>query len=333
MQAWQRFVSIITALVVTAAASQVVDAKPLRIGYAIWVGFGPLFVAQEKGFFAQEGLEVELIDMALPEALHAGLLAGQIDVGSGTIDDMLPTFDPEQPYVCVMGIDESLGADGIIANKDIRSIADLKGKLVAFNQRTVSQFFLHVLLREAGLSEADIETVDLSHEDAGNAFLMREVDAAVTWEPWLTQGEQSEHGHLLADSSQTPGLIVDCLLVKPEILDARLPEFRALARAWDAAVRYVEEHPDEANAIMAQSVGGWLEDAVVFAETLKGVRYYDSARNREYFGTPERPGQIYETSQYAIDFWRSLGALQADITPADVIRHDLWADASPETSR
>ncbi len=326
MRARQRFVSIIAAVLVAVGASQTASSEPLRIGYAIWVGFGPLFVAQEKGFFAQEGLEVELIDMALPEALHAGLLAGQIDVGSGTIDDMLPTFDRKQPYVCVMGIDESLGADGIVADRDIRSIADLKGKLVAFNQRTVSQFFLHVLLREAGLSEADIETVDLSHEDAGNAFLMREVDAAVTWEPWLTQGKQSEHGHLLADSSQTPGLIVDCLLVKLEVLDARLPEFRALARAWDAAVRYVEDHPAEANEIMARNVGGSLADAAVFAEALEGVRFYDAKRNREYFGRPDRPGQIYQTSQHAIDFWRSLGVLNADIKPTDVIRHDLWVD-------
>jgi NitT/TauT family transport system substrate-binding protein len=63
-----------------------------------------------------------------------------------------------------------------------------------------------------------------------------------------------------------------------------------------------------------------------FAETLKGIRFYDAARNREYFGTPDRRGQIYQTSQYAIDFWRSLGALEADITPADVIRHDLWVE-------
>jgi NitT/TauT family transport system substrate-binding protein len=64
----------------------------------------------------------------------------------------------------------------------------------------------------------------------------------------------------------------------------------------------------------------------VFAETLKGVRFYDGERNREYFGTPEDPGQIYQTSQYAIEVWRSLGALAADITPADVIRHDLWSE-------
>jgi NitT/TauT family transport system substrate-binding protein len=197
---------------------------------------------------------------------------------------------------------------------------------VAFSKRTVSQFYLNVLLKDAGLSEADIEPVEMSFDDAANAFLMQEVDAAVTAEPWLTHGEQSEHGHLLADSSETPGLIVDCLVTKVDVFDNRLEEFRALARAWDAALDYVGAHPDEANEIMARNVGGWLEEPAVFAETLKGVRFYDTARNREYFGTPDRPGQIYETSQYGIDVWSSLGALDIELTPADVIRHDLWVE-------
>ena len=38
------------------------------------------------------------------------------------------------------------------------------------------------------------------------------------------------------------------------------------------------------------------------------------------------PGQIYQTSQYAIDVWTSLGALDVPLTPADVIRHDLWTE-------
>jgi NitT/TauT family transport system substrate-binding protein len=328
-----RLLSILTALVVTAGASTVADAKPLRIGYNIWVGFGPLFVAKEKGLFAKEGVEVELINMAIPEALYAGLLAGQIDVSGATVDSILPHFDPEQPYACVMVTDESLGADGVLATRDIQTMADLRGKTVAVPHGSVAQFYLNVLLKKAGLTQGDLEVVDLPAEDADNAFLMGEVDAAVTWEPWLTQGRQAAHGHVLAVSSEMPGLIVDCLLAKPEVLADRLADFQALARAWDAAVHYVQAHPDEANAIMARSVGGWLEDPAVFAQTLKGVRYYDSSRNREFFGTPERPGQIYQTSRYAIDVWRSLGALQADITPADVIRHDLWADAVPEATR
>jgi NitT/TauT family transport system substrate-binding protein len=72
---------IVAAFVVTAVGSQVAHAEPLRIGYGMWVGLGPLFVAQEKGLFAQEGVEVELIDIEIPEALYSGLLTGQLDVG------------------------------------------------------------------------------------------------------------------------------------------------------------------------------------------------------------------------------------------------------------
>ena len=292
----------------------------------IWVGNGPLFVAQEKGFFAREGVEVELIDMAIHEASYAGLFAGQIDVISVTVDDMLPNFDPEQPYVCVLAIDESLGGDGIIASNDIQSIADLRGKAVAFPKRTVSQFYLNVLLKNTGLSEADIEPVEMSFDDAANAFLMQEVDAAVTAEPWLTHGERSEHGHLLADSSETPGLIVDCLVTPGQYLPrspggvpsagARLGCGSGLCRG--PSRRGQRDHGQERR---------WL------ARRSRGVRRDPEGRpvlrcqeNREYFGTPEEPGQIYQTSQYAIDVWKNLGALDVPLTPADVIRHDLWTE-------
>jgi NitT/TauT family transport system substrate-binding protein len=317
---------IITGLLLIAGGSHAAQAEPLRIGHLTWVGLGPLFVAKEKGLFANEGVEVELINMAIHEAMYAGLFAGQIDMIDATVDDMLPNYDPEQPYACVFTLTESLGADGIVATTDIRSIADLEGRSVAFAGRTVSQFYLNVLLKEAGLSQADIEHVEMSGDDAGNAFLMREVDAAVSWEPWLTQGKEAAHGHLLADTSERPGLVADCLVTRTDVLDARLAAFKALVRAWDAALDYVEAHPDEANAIMARNVGGWLEDPAVFAETLKGVRFYDSERNREYFGTPERPGQIYQSAQHGIDVWSSLGALDVPLTPADVIRHDLWVE-------
>jgi NitT/TauT family transport system substrate-binding protein len=326
MSARTRLAGIVATLLVIAVGSQAAQAEPLRIGYLTWVGLGPLFLAQEKGFFAKEGVEVELVNMAIHEAMYAGLLAGQVDVGSATVDDMLPHFDPDDPYACLLALDESRGGDGIVANKDIKAIADLRGKTVAFPRGTVSEFYLNVLLRQAGLEEADLETVDLSADDAGNSFLLQEVDAAVTWEPWLTQGKQAPHGHLLADSSETPGLIVDCLVAKTVVFNDRLPEFRALARAWDAAVHYAEAHPDEANQIMARNVGGWLEDPAVFAETLKGVQIYDVAGNRKFFGTREHPGQIYQTSKYAIDIWSSLGALHTKLTPAEVIRPDLWAE-------
>ena len=204
-----------------------------------------------------------------------------------------PTFaqPDEEPLVCVLALDDSRGGDGVLATKDIQTVADLKGKSVAVLPGSISHFYLMVLLKEAGLSEADIEIVDLSAEDAAQAFSLQEVDAAVTNEPFLTQAKSAGHGHLLTDTTEQPGLLVDCLMTRADVFDERKSDFQAVARAWDAAVRYVEAHPDEANEIMARHLGGGLDDPAAFAETLKGVGFYDAERNREYFGTPDRPGR------------------------------------------
>ena len=74
---------------------------------------------------------------------------------------------------------------------------------------------------------------------------------------------------------------------------------------------------------MARNLGGGLDPAV-FANMLRGVAFYDAARNREYFGTPDNPGQIYQTMQYAIDLWSDLGMLKVELTPADVIAHGIF---------
>lgn len=113
-------------------------------------------------------------------------------------------------------------------------------------------------------------------------------------------------------------------MTQPSLFKARKEEFQALARAWDAAVRFVDAHPAEANAIMARSMGDWLEDPAVVAEMLRGVAFYDADRNRDYFGTSERPGQIYQTMQYAVDVWSDLGMLKVEVTPADVIAHGIF---------
>jgi NitT/TauT family transport system substrate-binding protein len=318
----RKHLAAIVALLAMAGGSQTAQAKPLRIAYVVWVGYGPLFLAQEKGFFADEGVEVHMINT---EGGHwEAVLDGQVDALGTSINSVPMHYAPDMEPVCVLALEDSLGGDGILATRDIHSIADLKGRTVAFQELTVQQFYLNVLLNEAGLSQADIEPVPLDGQDAGEAFLLQEVDAAMTYEPWLSQGKTTEHGHLLADSSQHPGLIVGCLASPAAVFKDRRSDFRALARAWARAVDYAEAHPGEANEIMARHVGGWLENPAVFAETLKGIRLYDEQRNREYFGTAENPGQIYDTAQKIIDVWSGLGVLKVQVAPTDIIAHGIW---------
>ena len=298
------------------------QAEPLRIFYFAWVGYGPLFLAQEKGFFAKEGVEVELINNEIHAAAFGGLFAGQVDAVAGVVQDAPGNSKPdEEPLACVLALDDDRGGTGIVATKDVQTVADLKGKSVATLRGSLQQFYLNVLLKEVGLSEADVAVVDLSAEDAAQAFLLQEVDAAVTYEPFLTQAKNAEHGHLLIDDSHHPGLVVDCLMTTAGIFNGRKEEFKALARAWDAAVKYVAAHPDEANEIMARNMG---EDPAAFAEMLQVVMLYDKAMARDYFGTPETPGQIYQTMQYAIDIWTEHGLLDFEVSPADLIIHGIW---------
>jgi NitT/TauT family transport system substrate-binding protein len=289
-----------------------------------------LYVAQEKGFFADEGVDVELINIEYGSAATDALMDGQVDASAISIDMAVARFqDYNQPLLCVFVFMESTGGDGILATKDIQTITDLKGKSVAFQEHSPPQFYLNVLLNEAGLSEADIEPVILPARDAAEAFMLQEVDAAVTSEPWLTEGKTVGHGHLLADSSDHPGLIADCLTTTVDEFRSRKSEFQAVARAWASAVDYVEAEPAEAIKIMARKVGGDLKDPAVFAQTLRGVRFYGGPRNKQYFGTPEQPGQLYDTLQKAIDVWRSVGVLDKAVTPAEFVAHGVWDEYRP----
>jgi NitT/TauT family transport system substrate-binding protein len=167
-------VSIAAGIGIAAGLVGTAQAEPLRIRYSIWVGYGPLFVAAEKGFFAKEGVEVELIRIEDDTATLAALFAGQIDALATATQVTVASNEPdEEALACVLMLDDSRGGDGILATNDIQTIADLKGRSVAFGHRSVSQFYVNVLLKEVGLSEADIEVVDLRSEEAAGAFMMR----------------------------------------------------------------------------------------------------------------------------------------------------------------
>ncbi len=292
-------------------------AATFKLAHSTWVGYGPLFVAKEKGYFKEEGVDLELVTMEDVKVRFAALAGGKIDALATTVDTMPLYLKPDGPvYKYLFAVDDSKGGDGVVANKDIETIAELKGKKVAFTEGSVSQFYINVLLQEAGLSESDIEVINMTAGDAGSAFVTGKVDAAVTWEPWLTRGKQSEHGHVLHDSSRKPGLITDVVLASEDVIKSRKEEIKAIYRAWVRAVEFAKANPDEANVIMAKGVGGWLKKPDVFAETLTGIAYYDEAMNQTFFSDPSG---LEATLRNALDIWAGFGKLQVSIEPQDLI--------------
>ena len=299
------------------------DAGSLKLAHSTWVGYGPFYIARDKGFFKEEGVDVELVIMEDTPIKMGALMAGQLDLVASTVDEFPVYMKPGIGLRYLLAVDNSKGGDGIVANKDIADIKGLKGKKVAFEQGSVSQFFLNALLKDAGMTQDDIEPVNMAATDAGVAFAAKQVDAAVTWEPALSQGAKAEHGKILLTSADKPGLITDVVAATSDTIATKKDDIAGFVRAWYKAVAFIKTNPDEANKIMSQGVGGWLNDPAVFAETLAGIEYLDKDMNLAFFGTPEAPGQINTTLGAALDIWKGFDRIQVDVKPADMIDYSF----------
>jgi NitT/TauT family transport system substrate-binding protein len=321
--AWKLAALLLGLAVMLVLHAKVARADTVTIAHSTWVGYGPLYIARDQGFFKKNGVDVDLVVMEDPKERFPAMMADRIQMIASTVDTALLYMKKPTDFQYVVAIDDSDGGDGIVAKKDITSIADLKGKKVAVDDGSVSDFYLNVLLTKAGLKESDLQTVNMTAADAGSAFVAGRVDAAVTWEPWLSRGKATDFGHLLTDSSKTPGLITDVLIAKTDWVNAHQKDVAAIVRSWYEAVAFYEQHPDEAIPIMAKGVGGWLKDPKAFKATLSGIKFYDEAANKAFFGTADKPGPLTNTVQQAIDIWGSHGRLQVKPTPAELINYSF----------
>src|SRR5699024_10993698 len=117
------------------------DSPTVKLGISSWIGYGPIFVAEEKGFFKQEGVDVELRRIEKVADRRSALAAGAIKGFPTTVDTQVSTAAAGVPVIQVVALDDSYGADGIVARKDINSIEDLKGQDVGLETGGGASFF------------------------------------------------------------------------------------------------------------------------------------------------------------------------------------------------
>ena len=294
-------------------------AEPIKLGMSTWLGYAPLYLAKEKGLFQKRGIEVEVVVIESPADRRAAFAADRIQGMATTVDTHVMTAAAENPIPLkqVLALDDSHGGDGMVAKKEIKTIKDLKGKTVAAQLGAgASYFWLNYILSQNGMKLADLKTVDMKAGDAGAAFVAGKVDAAVTWEPWLSKAKDTPFGHVLLSSDQTPGIIVDSLAFKPDFLKKRGEDVKKIVAAWNEAVQFAAEKPAEADPIMAKFTGQKPEE---FTKEKTGVRFYGQKENKEYFGTPQKPGLLYKVTQRAADVWSQLKFIKTKPKATDLI--------------
>ena len=284
------------------------ELVPVKMAFCTWAGYAPAFIGIEKGYFAELGYDVEVVIMEDESTYGAAFVSDSIQALGQVLDRDIIQYDagaPEQ-YVCTM--DCSTGGDGLVATAEIQSVDDLAGKTVALDKSATSYFFFLQVLADSNITEDQINIVEMGNDAAGEAFIAGQVDAAVTWEPALSNCSQREGGHILVSSADYPKAIIDVLTISTTFLEAHPDAADALKEGWNKSVAYLNENFDEGCEIMAKGLDLSVED--VKAECA-GITFYDEAMNNE-FNDLSKEGNVMEIAQMAADFWVEKGYMQSN---------------------
>lgn len=268
-------VVVTAALLLAACAAQPSRPTRVRIGTQPWIGYGPWWIAQEQGLFAKHGLEVELVDFVEDKEVNAAFASGQMDAANLATHTAIKLFAAGVDLRIVLFEDASYEADAIVAPSALASVADLRGKKVAYEEGTTSDLLLNYALAQNGMSRADIVPVFMPAADAGATLIAGQVDVAVTYEPYISAAlAQNSDLRLLYTAAERPGLISDVLVVRAN-LDRDV--VTALLRVWDEALAFYNRNPAEAKAIIARAVGAPPEE---LQTAFDGVRFYTLADSK-----------------------------------------------------
>jgi NitT/TauT family transport system substrate-binding protein len=296
LQSLTRALTLLLAIGLLLPLSQVNAGEVLKVGYNQWIGNAGIFVAMKKDLFKKHGVDVEFTEFPGPGDGVVPVIAGQLDGVMTTTDNVILIADKTGPgkMVQVFFSDTSAGGDAILAKPEIKTVSDLKGKTVAATVGQVNHLLLIKALQSAGLSEADVNLVNMDAEVAGAAFMAGKLDAAVTWEPWLSTG-RSKGGNIVFSSAEAPNLILDTFAVNTKAVEKKSAEIAAFLAAVDEGVHLVLEQPDESAKLLAEVLSVSPDEV---KEMLGGVKLYDLKDNAALYADTELVGVAQEVADF-----------------------------------
>lgn len=302
----KRSVVFLSALLLFAAAATPVAAlEKLRLGYlrsdlhhlAAWVGI-------EKGFFRDEGLEVEVAGIFNAGAEEMSAFASKgIDVG---YLGMAPSITGVANRAASVKAEALANAEGsaivVRADSPLRQVKELAGKTVAIpGYASVQDFLLRRALEAAGLEIGAVTIIVVKPPEMITALESSQIDAFIAWEPHATKAVTKGIGRILMPSSQIWKGHPCCVVAFEGAVARERPAIvQAFLRAHAKATAFILANTDEAVRIGVQYTG--MDEKTVRA-ALGNITYrseLERAPVREYASYLARLGYIKETDPDAI---------------------------------
>lgn len=280
-------------------------------GSVTWIGQVPIMTAIEKGYFKDEGLDVEFKIILTSYDRIAALTAGSLAFSNlGRVAVISEMARGNKSFYYFANIDDSPGSEGCWARPGVASVKDLKGKKVAGNSSAEITF--HGLLRANGMSIRDVTYLNLPPNEMAGALSKGDVDAACVWQP-LLDGLRTAvpTGALLGTDKDTDIYAKfktmaspDIVIVSRKIVDEHPEQAKKLARALLKGADFAIANPEETAKLVAK----YFKKEP--SEVLAGMKTF------AYFGSknwPEHMKLHTGQMQYLSDWLFDAGKTQSKI--------------------
>ena len=300
------------------------SAEPVTLNIGYMNNYGSLWAlaaAQNLGYFEEEGITLELTSFDNGPNIIAAMENGTVNIGY--IGDGAHSLCV-QGNASIIALSHISNGDAVIGGPEVKTIADLKGKTVAYSSGTTSENILIQALASEGMTMSDITAMDMDASAIVTAMLSGKVDACAIWSPQSTTIiDELEGATILADNVTfaDTSIALSSWIAMPESLESEhdvLVRFvRALFRGMDyAADGNYEEVAGWVAAILATdpaetykeyTSGEWLTGEDVYNGIADGTvaGYYEF--QQELMGTEKVPEPVPVENYVAFDIMTEAG--------------------------
>lgn len=293
----------------------------IRVLAPTWVGFAPALVADDLGYYAEEGLEIDFRFEDDRANVIAAMERGDIDADMRTVGEHqgAPRTD-ETPGIIIGTIDLSLGGDGVVVDGSIASVADLKGKIIAIEPNIPARLLLQMELKKAGLSLDDVELREIATADTIAVLSDDSISAVGTYEPFLSQSLTAvaeRKPKILVSSKDEPDLIIDIITAREDELATNPEKYAKFLRGIYRAIDYFDKDPEDFAKLAAPHYGLSAAEVTEIIDTSLTYTSYEQAVG--FVGSADEPGTLYGFFDQIMDLNLEFGAAEVKLDPAKEI--------------
>ncbi|TCL74164.1 NitT/TauT family transport system substrate-binding protein [Hydrogenispora ethanolica] len=277
---WVRLSLVMLVVLLVGSAVFAKPAKRISIRVAYHphiVGAGTVLIAQEKGYFEDENLDVQLVQFTSGPPELAAMASGDIDIGYLGVGAHVFAAKGQCKILVMDSTDIS---NLIIATKKskIRSLKDLYGKTVAVPKGTTADMIFGLACKKANLDVSKINVINMDVAGAVAAFVADRIDAAAIWEPFVSEIKRIKGKNnvvqLLHSKEFVPKAIFpQSWVATPKFLENNREATIRFMKAWIRANEYRYRHMDECVKITAKYL---QQDETSTAVLVDGTKWLDT---------------------------------------------------------